>query len=99
MKTEMISGCKVHCLKTWPDYYKFVRSGQKKFEVRKYDRNFNVGDILELQEWSPETRQYTGNFTRVQVVYFLTGGQFGIETGYCVMGIEILPFDLILNNK
>lgn len=99
MEAQIISGCKVHCLKTWPQYYEAVANGEKNFEVRKHDRKFAEGDILELQEWNPGTREYSGRFTRVQVTYILLGGQFGVEDGYVVMGIRILPFDLILNKK
>ena len=43
-----------HQLKTWPEYFKAVAAGTKTFEVRENDRNFKVGDVLELREWIPE---------------------------------------------
>jgi len=61
----------------------------KTFEFRKNDRGFKEGDILYLEEWSPETQNYTGNVLRAEVTYMITGGQFGIPEGYCIMGIEI----------
>lgn len=79
---------KKHVLKTWPKYFKEVQSGDKSFEVRKDDRNFQVGDILELQEWDPLHNWYTGNFTFKQIAYKLDGGEFGIEKGFCVLGIR-----------
>lgn len=78
----------VHNLKTWPEYYSAVLKGSKKFEVRKRDRNFKVGDILLLDEYDNTTGDYTGRQTSVQVTYILPGGQFGIDSGYCVMGIN-----------
>jgi len=49
-----------HNLKTWPKFFEMVRSGRKTFELRVNDRNFQVGDILDLHEWVPETETYTG---------------------------------------
>ena len=42
-----------HSLKTWPEYFKAVKSGDKTFEIRKDDRQFMVGDIIELLEYEP----------------------------------------------
>jgi hypothetical protein len=49
-----------HELKTWPKYFAAVRSGQKRFEIRRNDREFKVGDILVLREFDPEDDAYTG---------------------------------------
>lgn len=82
-----------HRLKTWTEYYKSILSGEKTFEVRKNDRGFKTGDILLLNEWDNSTSKYTGSQTAVQITYMLNGGQFGIESGYCVLGIKrIRPY-------
>lgn len=49
-----------HALKTWPEYFKEVEAGNKPFEVRKNDRNFQSGDTVILQEYDPATKKYTG---------------------------------------
>ena len=51
---------KEHDLKTWPEYFEKVRDRTKTFEIRKNDRNFSEGDILNLWEWEPEHEIYTG---------------------------------------
>lgn len=76
-----------HALKTWPKYFGAVMAGVKTFEVRKMDRPFAVGDTLRLEEWDPETQQYTGAMLLKAVTYVLPGGQFGIEPGFCVLGL------------
>lgn len=53
----------IHCLKTWPEFYQMVVSGNKDFEVRKPDRDYSVGDLLVLQEYNPETGMYTKEMT------------------------------------
>jgi hypothetical protein len=35
-----------HELKTWTEYYNAVFDGNKTFEVRKNDRNYQVDDVL-----------------------------------------------------
>ncbi len=78
----------VHDLKIWPTFFDAVRDGIKPFEVRKNDRHFRVGDVLQLQEWSPSTGEFTGRTLQRVVVYILAGGQFGIEEGYVVLGFD-----------
>lgn len=81
-----------HELKTWPGPFADVRSYRKNFEVRKDDRNFQIGDCLILEEWDPDTEKYTGDMARRTVGYKLLGGQFGIEDGYCVLGFVEIAF-------
>lgn len=79
---------RTHELKTWPDYFYRIFSGQKRFEVRKQDRDFQIGDILHLREYDPGTETYTGRSVRAEITYILSGGYFGIDPGYCVMSIS-----------
>lgn len=81
----------VHELKTWPEPFAAVKSGAKPFEYRKNDRNYRVGDILWLREWSPSwppgEGSYTGDELRRVVTFILPQDLFGVPKGYCVMGI------------
>ncbi len=65
-------------------------SGEKTFEVRRDDRGFQIGDILRLKEYIADENKYTTRYIDAEVTYILYGGQFGIETGYVVMGLKIL---------
>lgn len=42
-----------HKLKTWPDYFQAVWEGRKKFDLRRDDRDYQVGDMLLLREYDP----------------------------------------------
>lgn len=77
----------IHELKIWPEHFDAVAKDKKKFEVRKNDRDFKVGDTLILWEWNPESKSYTGWKISRKITYILEGGQFGIEKGFVVMSI------------
>lgn len=76
----------IHALKTKPKYFSDVANGKKTFEVRKFDRPFNVGDFLALNEFDPE-KEYTGRCMIVQITYILSDTEF-CKDGYVVLGIK-----------
>ncbi len=81
-----------HELKTWSPHFAAVCSGKKRFEYRRNDRDFNVGDVLLLREWSPvppPPYRYTDREISAVVTYIAKGPDFGIPDGFCVMSIEV----------
>ena len=81
-----------HDLKTWPACFAAVKSGNKPFDVRLNEENFQVGDLLMLREFDPDTEQYTGRTITRWVSYVLEGGLFGVQPGWCVLGFsELAP--------
>lgn len=42
-----------HVLKCWPPFFAAVAEGRKHHEIRLWDRDFAVDDILLLREWNP----------------------------------------------
>ena len=77
---------KLHELKILPKYYKKVLTGEKRFELRKDDRDFKVGDIIKLCEY--DGKGLTGRDTLYDVIYKLDGGEYGLEEGYCILSIK-----------
>ena len=76
-----------HELKIYPQYFEDVISGKKKFEIRKNDRKYRVGDILILKEW--DNIEYSGREARAEVIYLINDKFVGIQPGYVVMGIKL----------
>ena len=75
-----------HTLKTWPEYFQAVARGAKTFEIRKNDRNFQVGDELELVEYDPrEGAGFTGRAIDCKVTYIT---DFEQKPDMIVMGIR-----------
>lgn len=74
---------KIHKLKIKPAFYHLVITGQKNFELRKNDRNFKVGDIVELHEWNG--KDFTGNQYPVRIKYVLENvPEFGLKADHCI---------------
>ena len=74
-----------HRLKLASMFFDAVDTGKKSFELRKNDRNYQIGDILELHEMSDG--EETGRVTEKQVIYILEGFK-GLEEGYCILGLN-----------
>lgn len=78
----------MHELKTWIQYFTEVWNKNKPFEVRKNDRNYEVGDTLKLLEYDHENNIFTGRYIFASISYILHGGAFGVESGFCVLGLQ-----------
>ena len=58
-----------HVLKTWPQYFKEIKAGNKVHELRIMDRDYKVGDILVLQEYDPVTEKFSGDYVHAEITY------------------------------
>lgn len=101
MKEENQDSPRWHFLKTWPGFFQDIADGKKTFEIRKNDRpgGFQVGDLLCLYEWEPQTNSKTGRQIHREVTHILAGQDaedFGVAPGYCIMSIR--PVEEALKN-
>jgi len=78
------------CLKTVNPYFEDVWQGRKTFEVRKNDRDFEVGDELNLFEYEPKetVKKFTGRRIEAKVTYMIDDKRF-VKNGFVVMGIFV----------
>lgn len=77
-------------LKILPEYYQAIEKGEKSFEVRFNDRNFQKGDVLHLQEWSDG--EYTGQVMECGVTYILDNPDY-CKDGFVIMAIKVVGID------
>jgi hypothetical protein len=75
----------IHELKIDPKYFDDVYLNLKKFELRKNDRDFRVGDTLYLREF--KNKVYTGRSQFKKITYILDDIDFGLRKDYCILGI------------
>lgn len=87
---------RTHRLKTLPDYWNAMAEGDKTFEVRRDDRGFQKGDILELvrlrkhqSTWIEDRSGDNAPFVlERRIAYVLTGGQVGTTRVGVVLGLK-----------
>lgn len=63
----------LHEVKCWPEYFEAVRDGRKPFELRRNDRNYQVGDTIRLMEYDPLKGRFTGRDDWRLITYVLRG--------------------------
>jgi ASC-1-like (ASCH) protein len=80
-----------HELKILPEYFKAQKEGKKNFEIRKNDRGYQVGDLLILEEYDPETNNFTGRNMIVEITYMTDYMQ---KEGYVVLGTKLAELRL-----
>ncbi|EJL6393191.1 DUF3850 domain-containing protein [Vibrio navarrensis] len=81
-----MSRFKIHQLKVRQEYFLEVLAGRKTHEVRRNDRDYKKGDVLNLCEIE-ENGEPTGQQLNAQISHVLQGGEFGIADGWCVLSL------------
>ena len=89
---------KLHELKIKHEYLIEVDMGRKTFELRKNDRDYQVGDLIHFVDIK-DTKQndecdcdiYIDNNTLYKITYILKNvEQYGLDKDYCILAIKKL---------
>lgn len=78
---------KTHEVKLAASWWADVTSGKKRFELRKNDRGYKVGDKLLMQEYKDGV--YTGRSILADITYMLEE-YTGLTEGYAILGTELV---------
>lgn len=80
--------------KIWPENFELVKSGKKKFEIRLADFDIKEGDTLVLEEWNPETKEYTGRKIEkvVNYVHKFDLDKYGQKKEIIEKGLYVIQF-------
>jgi len=85
-----------HSLKSWPQFFERIVSGEKTHELRCADRNFRVGDIFRLQEFDPKMKEFTGREHRAMITYITSVdlpcalSHKALHPDFCILSIKLL---------
>ena len=88
---------KTHELKIDSSVFWALAAGAKTWEIRKNDRDFQVGDTVILLETrytgvdmlhSSKPLIYTGNKITATITYILHGPIYGLEEGWVIMSVK-----------
>lgn len=75
-----------HRLKIWPEYYQQHLAGDRPFEIRNNDRDFQVGDYVELWPYDPASNAYlNGDLLHYTIASMST---FQQRLNYVVLGLR-----------
>ena len=81
---------KRHEIKCWPEPFQAMAEGFKTAEFRLNDRDYKVGDLLDIQEWDPREldHPYSGNEVKALITHALDLGLFG-AVGYVLLSLTV----------
>ena len=80
------SGKKIHIIKILEPFFDAVTSGEKTFEIRKNDRDYQVGDTVEMLEKPVSNDNLTGRKVIAEITYITDYGQ---KDDYVVFSIVL----------
>ncbi|MGX5713194.1 DUF3850 domain-containing protein [Sphingopyxis terrae subsp. ummariensis] len=86
----------IHELKCWPEFFAAIAAGDKRHDLRRcYDRDFAVGDRLQLREFDPISQCYTGREQYVAVTYITSASRRcalsdeALHSDFCILSIAL----------
>lgn len=81
---------KLHILKIEEEYFEEVACGDKTFELRKNDRDYQVGDVIHFVDTDGNEIYWKIN-NIFQITYVLESvPEYGLREDYCILGIKEL---------
>jgi hypothetical protein len=86
----------VHRLKSWSYLFDAIKAGRKLADIRKNDRNYRVGDRLELQRYDNIDGAYTGEELNVEVTHIINAdtpcafSSHALAPGYSILSIKVI---------
>lgn len=80
-----------HVLKTWPEPFQAVWDGRKTAEFRRNDRGFREGDYVELLEYDPKSKYFSGRKIMARITHVVGGpSPFGIPDGFAMLSFALV---------
>ena len=80
--------------KTWPEQFEKILQGEKRFDMRLADFDIQKDDVLILEEYNPETKEYTGRKIekKVDKVFKFNLDSFGQKQQLEDKGFYVIQF-------
>jgi hypothetical protein len=83
-----------HNVKSWPQFFERILSGEKTHELRRNDREYCVGDLVRLQEYDQNREEYTGRELKVRITYITSENlpcamsKNALHPDFCILSIK-----------
>lgn len=84
-----------HHLKSWPQFFRPIREGNRTHELRRNDRDFAIGDLLILHEFDPATRTYTKEECELEVTSMTSFAEpcavsdEAMNPNFCILSVRL----------
>lgn len=79
-----------HTKKIQSKYFFDILLNNKRFEIRKNDCNYQVGDKVKLVRYDGTQQVGSNNYIIVKITYILKDiPQYGLDKDYCIFGFRI----------
>lgn len=79
-----------HALKIDPERLGEVERGEKRHEVRVFDRDYQVNQVLKLAGYDRRRGEFTGQALFVRVTCITAPGTYGLPDNVGVMSISLM---------
>lgn len=86
----------VHTLKSWPRFFDPISRGTRTHELRRNDRGYAIGDLLNLREFDPHTQAYSGRTERAEITSITSPTEPCAVSGealhpdFCILSIRLI---------
>jgi Domain of unknown function (DUF3850) len=84
----------IHQVKSWSHLFDAIVSGAKAYDLRKNDRNYQIGDELVLARYDNIAGRFTGDVCKRTVSYITSSttpcavSSAVLPNEYCILGFE-----------
>jgi hypothetical protein len=85
----------IHDVKSWMHFFQAIKSGAKVHDLRKNDRNYNIGDVMLYREYDFIGGKYTNRTLEATITYMTdsrTPCAFSsaiLPADYCILSIKV----------
>jgi hypothetical protein len=85
-----------HVVKSWKEFFGAIIAGERTHELRRDDRGYKIGDLLELHEFDSETGRFTGRTSTARITSVTSKDEpcaasaQGLHPDFCILSIHVL---------
>jgi Domain of unknown function (DUF3850) len=85
---------RIHTLKSWPKFFDAIWQGERVHDLRRNDRDFEVGDVCELREYDPVLAKYSGRALSILVTSITSAAkpcavsEMALHSDFCILSIR-----------
>lgn len=87
---------RVHSLKSWRHLFQPMKRGEKHHDLRKMDRDYQVGDHVWLNEYDMDAGKFTGEMILRKITYITSNvtpcavSSAVLDKGYCILSYGVV---------